>query len=119
MRGEGKGEEGRRREGGVERRGEKRWEKRGKEGDEREKEEGGGEKKIDGKMEEKKKERGGREEIRGESKRRRSGVTKCVLSFSPLGSSPQIAAIPAVFHVGPLQLATGPVKNSLRALPGA
>ena len=39
------------------------------------------------------------------------------LSFFVL--SPQIAAIPAVFHVGPLQLDTNPVKNSLGALAGA
>jgi len=31
----------------------------------------------------------------------------------------KIAAIPAVFHVGPLQLDTNPVKNSLGALAGA
>ena len=33
--------------------------------------------------------------------------------------SPQIAAIPAVYCVGPLQLDTNPVKNSLGALAGA
>ena len=111
----------------MERRGEKRGEKERKEGekegDEREKGEGGREKKRRGeeRMEKwrRRKRRGEGRDKRGKEEEKEWSDKLCPITFFPLGSSLQIAAIPAVFHVGPLQLATEPVKNSLRALAGA
>ena len=129
VRGEGKGR------GGEEERGREEW-KGGEKKEGRKKEKKRKRKEMRGKRE---KEEGRRRWMGGERmekwrrrKRRGEGRDKrgkeeekewsdklCPIIFFPLGSSLQIAAIPAVFHVGPLQLATEPVKNSLRALAGA